>query len=167
MRRQISPDELDSLYCSIGKCVWHLQYVEDALQTLLTLKVDIKAPGGVTEAEAKELLAKHRRATLGTSLRTAEKHNALPMEVMSRLSQFKEERDWLVHKSVNKDGEGLYTSEGRSAIFGRLNAFVDEAMSLQRALGLEVATFIESHGLSVAKVDELGRQKIARLKGNV
>ena len=166
MRRQISPEELDSLYRSIGKCVWHLQYVEDALQTLLTMKVEIKFPGAVTEVEAKALLAKHRRATLGTSLRTAQKHDALRTDVMSRLSQLKEERDWLVHRSVNQDGDGLYTTEGRSAILQRLDAFVDEAISLQRALMLEVAAFVESHGLSVAKADELGRQKIARLKGD-
>lgn len=71
MRRQMHPEELETLYRSIGKCIWHIQYVEDALHTLLTLKIEIKTPGAVPEDKAYELLKKHRRATLGTALRTA------------------------------------------------------------------------------------------------
>ena len=47
MHRQINPDELDDLYYLIGKCIRYVQYVEDALHTLLTLKVEIKVPGVV------------------------------------------------------------------------------------------------------------------------
>lgn len=42
MRRQMHPEELEILYRYIGKCIWHIQYVEDALHTLLTLKIEIK-----------------------------------------------------------------------------------------------------------------------------
>lgn len=146
--------------------MWHLQYIEDALHTYLTMKIDIRRPGAVSESEARELLAKQRHATLGTALRTAQKNEVLPATLLKRLAHLKEERDWLVHRSLVQNGASLYTDVGRNATFQRLDAFVEEAISIHRALMAEVTSFTESHGLSIANADALGRQKIARLKGD-
>lgn len=167
MRRQIHPEELEFLYHSIGKCIWHIQYVEDALHTLLTLKVEIKTPGVVAENKAYELLKKHRRATLGTALRTAKENRSLPDDLFARLSKLKEERDWLVHRSQHQDGDNLYTDNGRQAVFQRLEALQAEAVSLQPAIYDQIRAFVESHGVSSEKATEIAKQDIAALKGQV
>ena len=167
MRRQIHPEELESLYHSIGKCIWHIQYVEDALHTLLTLKIEIKLPGAVSEQKANELLKKHRRATLGTALRTAKENSALPKDIFARLTNLKEERDWLVHRSQHQDGDTLYTDAGRQSVFERLEALQAEAVSLQPALAEQIRIFVESHGVSSKNAAEIAKQEIAALKGHV
>lgn len=165
MRRQLNLDELDALYRKIGKGIWHLQYVEDVLHTLITLKVEVKTPGWVTHEKAQQLLAKHRRNTLGTSLRIAKESNLVTSSLEAQLAHFKEERDWLVHRSLNSYSELLYTDEGRAEMFERLEKFLSEATVLQRAIANELASYAESHGISVAGVEARAQAKIARLKG--
>lgn len=165
MRRQISPDELQGLFAAIGQAIWHLQYVEDALQTLLTMKVDIRTPGAVDASQAQQLLSKNRRHTLGTALRIAEERGALPDALLSRAKVFKEERDWLVHRSRQEDGDGLYTDAGRDQIFMRLNGFREEAIYLRDALLADIGDFITCHGLSLDKADALAKERIAHLRG--
>lgn len=165
MRRQLNPDELDALYREIGKGIWHLQYVEDALCTLITLKVEVKTPGQVPHEEAQRLLAKHRRNTLGTSLRIAKESNIVTSSLEAQLAHFKEERDWVVHRSLNSHSELLYTDEGRAEMFERLEKFFSEATALQHAIVNELASYAESHGISIAVVEARAQTKIARLKG--
>lgn len=167
MRRQMYPEELENLYRSIGKCIWHIQYVEDALHTLLTLKIEIKTPGAVPEDKAYELLKKHRRATLGTAMRTARENNSLPQELFSRLSSLKEERDWLVHRSQHQDSEDLYTDVGRRSFFKRLEALEAEAVSLQPAIAEQIRLFVGNHGVSSERAQKIAEQEVAELKGDV
>lgn len=163
MHRQINPDELDDLYCLIGKCIWYVQYVEDALHTLLALRVEIKVAGVVAEEQANELLAKHRRSTLGTALRIAKEHNALPGALFNRLTKLKGERDWLVHRSQNQDGKNLYTESGRKDVLERLESLYEETKFLQLEIAEQVHAFVLSCGVKKEQIEEIANQKIAEL----
>lgn len=165
MRRQISEDELATLYHDIGACIWQMQYLEDALHTFLTMKVELKEPGKVPAKEAMAFLAKHRRATLGTSIRIAETNNALPQELIDQLLVLKEERDWLVHRSMHQDGENLYTDSGRDTIFMRLSVLQDGITRLKTEIVKEIEMLCSSHGLSSAQAASLAADKIAALRG--
>ena len=167
MRRQLTSDELGSLYSSVGRCIWHIQYLEDVLHTLLTMKVEIREPGRVMAAEAYELLAKHRRASLGTALGTAEKHGALQPELLADLRMLKDERDWLVHRSMHQDGDSLYTGEGRNAVFSRLEALMQKTLHLKSKVMAETEAFCAGHGISSEQAEKLAREQIARLKSDV
>lgn len=111
------------------------------------------------------LLAKHRRATLGTSIRTAETNNALPQELVHQLRQLKEERDWLVHRSMHQDGDNLYTDSGRNAIFTRLSVLQDEISHLKAEIMNQVEIFCSGHGLSSAQASSLAAKQITALRG--
>lgn len=163
MHRQINPDELDDLYCLIGKCIWHVQYVEDALHTLLALKVEIKLPNIVGEEQANHFLAKHRRSTLGTTLRIAKEHKVLPESLFNRLAILKEERDWLVHRAQSQDGRSLYTESGRTNMFNRLGSLYEETTLLQSEVAEQVQAFVLSCGIKKEKLEELTSQKIAEM----
>lgn len=167
MRRQLTPDELESLYSSVGRCIWHIQYLEDVLHTILAMKVEIREPGRVTEVEACDLLAKHRRASLGTALGTAEKHDALQPELLADLRLLKDERDWLVHRSMHQDGDSLYTDEGRNRVFFRLEAMMQKTLHLKSKVLAEVEAFCAGHGILSKPAENLAREQIARLKGDI
>jgi hypothetical protein len=94
-RRQVNAEELNTLFNLIGQGIWYLQMMEDALHTTITVKHDVKTPGAIPQNEAKSLLAQHRRKTLGQSL-------ILSPNLQKSLEEFKEERDWLVHRSVSR-----------------------------------------------------------------
>lgn len=158
--------ELDEFYRGVGRCIWHLQYLEDVLHTLLALKIDIRTPGRVCQKEADQLLTKHRRASLGTALGTAEKHGALPAELMNKLRSLKDERDWLVHRSMHQDGDDLYTDEGRTAVFKRIETLMEDSVSVKSLVVVEVESFVAKQGVSMAQVEAIAQQKIARLKGD-
>ena len=163
MHRQINPVELDDIYYLIGKCIWYVQYVEDALHTLLALKVEIKVPGVVAEEQANNFLSKHRRSTLGTALRIAKEHNALPDPLFNRLTKLKEERDWLVHRSQNQDGRNLYTESGRKDVFDRLESLYKETKLLQSEIAEQIHTFVLACGIKKETIEEIANQKIAEL----
>lgn len=165
MRRQIFPDELDALYRSIGKGIWQLQNVEDALHTLLAIRVGMKTPGSVAKERALEILAKYRASTLGTALRLVKENGALSKSLLDRLDAWKIERDWVVHRSVHENGADLYTDEGRQSILSRLDAFFEEGMALQRAVGSELADWVAAHGIDVKKAHALAERQLAALRG--
>ena len=73
MRSQITQDELSCLYHRIGKAVWHLQYVEEALGYLYIIKGVIKEPYSMSEEEAGQKLRKTQTDTLGSLLTAMEK----------------------------------------------------------------------------------------------
>lgn len=162
----MTSDELETLYRSVGRCIWHIQYLEDALHTLLTLKIEIRVPGNVTAQEAQELLSKHRRATLGTALGTASKHEALHPQLLSGLRHLKEERDWLVHRSMHQDGDSLYTDEGRKTVFKRLDLLMETTLSLKKQMLEEAESFCAGHGISSEEAERQAREQIAKLKGD-
>jgi len=166
-RRQITPDELEYLYVSIGKGVWHLQYVEDALQTLITIKHEIRVPDRIKEQEARDLLTKQRRNTFGSSLKIVGNHSLVSQPLFDRLNAFKEERDWLIHRSQNSHGDRLYTESGRAETFARLAAFIDEARILQAALMHDIDTFFAAAGLDVAAAERVAMKNLGSMRGSV
>jgi hypothetical protein len=92
-RRQISGEELQVFSKLIGSGIWCLQHVEDVLSTYITVKAEFKERRGPTADNAERLLSKHRRNTLGTSIRIAKDRQVHNPELLAMLETFKVERD--------------------------------------------------------------------------
>lgn len=164
MRRQISEDELFVVYAAIGKGVWMLQNVEDALHVYVVLKTQVKRPGTVTEKEAEGHLAKQRAHPLGRSIGIAEKGNVLSPELLAELKEFKEERDWLVHRSILSRGD-LYVDGAREALVERIDRFSELALRLQGQICKEMVVYGASVGVSPQRVTAEGNKILNRLRG--
>lgn len=156
----IDSENLHEFFALVGQGIMHIQHVEDALSTCLALKIDVKEKSRVTPEEAYRMLAKHRGNTFGTSLKIAEKNHVLSSELMSALKEFKEKRDWLVHKSLNQNGNDIYSHNSRTALFHRLGNIIDEAIHLQKLVASEIESFALSKGVTE---DEIRRRTIAEL----
>lgn len=147
-RRQINADELLAFFRLIGSGIWYLQHVEDALSTYITVKTEIKERGGASAENAKLLLSKHRKNTLGTSIKLAKERQVLHPELLAMLEAFKRERDWLVHRSLHENGSDLYLNSDRHLLLERLNKFSEDAKKLQRLIAEELEDFVASKGVS-------------------
>lgn len=165
MRRRINPDELHELFKSLGEAVWYLQHVEDVLHTFLTVRVDIKIRASVSPEQAAEMLLQNRRATLGTAVRIAREHGLLPRALHERLEVFKEESDWLVHRSLHRHGDDLHTPEKLVSFMERIARFVQEAKYLQKAIGTELEGFVVARGVSQAWIEDEATRLLNQARG--
>ena len=164
-RRQINEIELQDLYSSIGKGIWHLQKLEDALHTCITVKRDIKVRGSISPDDAEAILSKRRSATLGTSLKIAREASVFGTELQARLDQFKEERDLLVHRSVHQNGHDLYLNDKRHELILRIQSFSEEALLLQKLVAKELEDFVVSQGVSREQIMKLAVESLRKLRG--
>ena len=164
-RRGMNEDELPVFFSLIGQGIWYLQHVENALNTFLTVKGDIKEIRSVSEDEGEKMLSKHRRNTLGTSMRIAKEKDILSSELMFALNTFKEERDWLVHRSMNENGDDLYLNKDRQALFERLDDFAEQARSLQKMIAKELEDYVVGKGVSREWIHRRAIRDINRKKG--
>lgn len=164
-RRSITEDELSIFFSLIGQGIWYLQHVENALATCITVKGEIKELGQANQQQADQILAKHRRNTFGTSLKIAEEKKILSDQLMVALQDFKKERDWLVHRSMNENGDNLYTDDGIYSVLIRLNTFLETAKSLQKLVAKELEDFVVSKGVSRNWIYERANQEIRTKRG--
>jgi hypothetical protein len=145
----LQPKDLEAVYSALGRALWHVQYVEDALNALLTIKVDIGAPGKVTETEAKALLTKRLARPMGPAVKDAVANGLLQEADLQRLEQLKDMRDWVAHKVQRTVGDQIFSPWGRSDLLRRLEAITSEAQLMLDILLHEMKTFVESTGHQV------------------
>ena len=112
-----------------------------------------------------ELLAKNRGNVLGRSIKDAKEAQVFSLSLQERLEKFKEERNWLVHRSVYQNRNDLYVDEFRFALMERIKAFSDEAIYLQKIIAAELEDFVVSQGVSKELIGQQAEQKIKELKG--
>lgn len=144
----MSQEELSALYMLTGEGIWMLQYLEDALTTNLSMKLDIKEKGSRTWEEVHAILAKHRRHTLGNALKIARDEKVFGAALQKRLDAFHTERNWLVHRSLCQNSDELYVSTKREEILRRLEAFSVEAKQLQDLIASDLENFVALRGVS-------------------
>jgi hypothetical protein len=164
-RRQITEDELQILFYLIGSGIWYLQHVEDALSTYITVKAEIKEAGSVSAETAEKLLSKHRRSTLGTSIRIEKERQVLNQELLTMLEAFKVERDWLVHRSLHENGDDLYLDDDRPRLFHRLTQFSEDAKILQKLIAKDLEDFVVSKGVSRTSIHQRAISDLNIAKG--
>ena len=145
----LPPKELERIYLALGRALWHLQYVEDALNALLTVKRDIGGPGRVTEEEARALLQKQLKETMGTAVAQAKRCELLPAEDLSRLALLKDERNWVAHKVQRTVGDLVLSPWGRLELLQRLPRITIDSQAMLELLTSEVRRFVEASGHTV------------------
>jgi len=163
MTAQINENELTVFYSAIGEAIWLLQNLEDVLATYITMKHDISEPGSVTQEKAESLLKKNRKGTLGTLLKVAFENHIMPNELEERFRQFKEERDWLVHRCAHTNREDLYSTKERHQLIYRIRAIGEESIALRKLTFKDLEQFSLSKGvdgnlarvMAISKLDKL------------
>ena len=142
MNTPYTADDVDDLYRSIGRCVWHLQHLDNVVFTFTTL-IDLdefKSRGEkVTEALARETRAKQRKLTLGPLIAEAKRKGSISPAMSERFDALLAERNWLIHRCVIDEYLALRGPTSRANFFRRLDAFEEMTIALRG----QVATMLE------------------------
>jgi hypothetical protein len=148
--------ELQRIYAALGRCLWHLQYVEDALNALLTVKHDVGGPGRYTENEARAMLAKRMRSTMGPAVKLAHDKLLLPQDTLNRLARLKIERNWVAHKVQRTVGDEVLSPWGRMELVRSLDKTTEDSQVMLEELITEMQRFVGSTGHEVVVPERLG-----------
>ena len=165
MQRQVNENELNDFYFLIGKAIWHMQYVEEALGYLYLFLVKKPERNSLSQKEADAILSSIQKNTLGKLINELIKSDAINNSLSTRLETFNSERRWLVHKCVIESGDELYNSQGRHQVFTRLNSFIREAITLQSLINKTKDEFFASLGVDVSEFNRQAQQDLNKLKG--
>lgn len=135
------------LYCLIGEAVCIAQILEDALSALITLKREVKTPGGIPREEADKLREKYRLYTLGKAITLIKNENLLPITLQESLTKFLLERNWLIHKSIQNESEALSES-----IKHRIKSTCEMARALLVSVEADIMEYSSSVGVDMSRV---------------
>jgi hypothetical protein len=170
MRRQINRDELSDFYRRIGAALWHVQHLENALVQFMTMKEIYelrRARKKVAEDTAWKLLDEHRKKlTVGPLIEICKRRKIIKKEDAARYEAFRNERHWLVHRSLIESGDDLYVEVTRVEVFRRIQAIEHEASELRNAVANDLTAWAASHGVNIAAAEKLALDKVRKLKGD-
>ena len=138
------------LFTMMGQALLNIQVMEECLSMAITLKVDVGYPRKVSRKEADVLLEKRRSSTLGQAIKQVSEHNLYEDNLQIFLKAFLEERNWLVHKSI----DDFYASTGKDALLVRLESIANEAHKLQHEIEDDLIEFTQSNGLDMSNVKQ-------------
>ncbi len=162
-------DELSDFYSRIGAALWHVQHLENALVQFMTMKeiYELRRAGKkVAEDAAWKLLAEHRKKlTVGPLIEACKRRKIIQNEDAARYEAFRNERHWLVHRSLIENGDDLYLEATRMAVFRRIQAVEDEASDLRNKAAADLTAWSASHGVNVDAAEKLALDEIRKLKG--
>ena len=143
-----SPREM-ALFNLVGKAVCKIQFLEDALNHLIV----IKNPKATNRKDADQILDKSRKKnTFGNSIKIVKCKNLLPEKLQEDLENFKNERNWLIHKSMPYHIDEFYTDHGCLKLFNRIKAISDTAETLQHAVEAEMMEYCMGRGMDITNV---------------
>ncbi len=90
------PERFDELCRQIGIVIMQAQFVESSLARYLVLHLRFKEAAAVDEVH--KALATADRKTIGNLLKQIQEKCPLPQNLTDRLTQFCDDRNWLVHR---------------------------------------------------------------------
>ena len=163
LRRPPTAAERYHINAALGRALWKLQYVEDALATYLTMRLKLKQ--GTTLEKGFAMLADQRKRPFGQLVTEACNAGIVDAEIDTVLNRFVAERNWLVHRSMSEYDEAVYTHEGRESLVMRLSFLEENAGTLQRAVYNLLATWLSKNGFDVDAVEKAGETQYRRLSG--
>ena len=161
----MNADQLAEFYRRVGAAIWHVQYLEDVLVTFLTMKIiHERRCAGDTIGDCQELLADKRRMTVGPLIKSCGRRKIIPPEHSPRFESFKLERHWLVHRSLVENGDDLYPLSTRNAVFGRIAAIQEEAISLKKIVAQDLEVWAAAHGADLEAAHKQAKEAESRVE---
>jgi hypothetical protein len=159
----VNPDDLQAVYAAIGRTLWHLQFLEDALVSSVTLRANLRP--GLKADDLAAALASERKKTLGAVFKSASDAGLVVGSTAEALRLLIDERNWLVHRSMHEASDGVYQEASRTALLDRLSALTDHAIAVKNAIATELFAWCADHGMDMQRVESLAAEHVARVRG--
>lgn len=124
--KPVSQDEM-LLYCLIGKAVWVIQHLEDALSHSITLKKHVKKPYSLPLEQGNKILYEYRSYTLGKAIKILVQEDIFPESLQQVLANFLPKRNWLIHKCMYQSKNDFSSALSLNELFDKIKGIADEA----------------------------------------
>jgi hypothetical protein len=136
--------QASTLYFLLGKAVWTIQHLEDALNTAII----IKNPDVNAKAEAEKLRKSYRKLPLGRAIERADKEQTFNEDLQKNLQDFLQKRNWLIHRCMHESVDDAgYIIEPEN-LFKRVESIHLSALSLKETIEIDLLEFAKSKGRS-------------------
>ena len=96
-----------------------------------------------------------------------DRYRIIRPQEQSRFANFKLERHWLVHRSLMESADDLYDNSAREAVFSRIVAIRDEAISLRAIVFGDLQNWADAEGVCREAVDMHAEEELRKLRGTL
>jgi uncharacterized protein YutE (UPF0331/DUF86 family) len=148
----INPEILFKAFQDVGFALWQIQELEDALAHYLVIVHKVKP--GIAIDVAEGILEKTRKMTLGQLAKDLKSKEEVPKDLIERLDNFVEHRNWLVHRSRAESRKHIYQDHLHHHFFIRVEWIANEALSLGKAFCSEIEGYVQKHGVSKEYIEK-------------
>jgi hypothetical protein len=166
-RQAPSLDEVATLYQFIGRAIWLIQNLEDALSNSLTIKIGLKDEqlGSVDHSVASAKLNRKRNLTLGQSVKISRQNLLYEDSLQERLNVLLDERNWLVHRLVHQSSDDMNVVTKREALFVRIHKILAEARELQNLIAEDLINFCVLKGADRKGIEDTAKHEFSKGRG--
>ena len=106
---------------------------------------------------------KYKKLVLGRLIGVIRKRELLSIELINRLTLYKDERNHIIHESISAHGDDMYSKNGRENYFKRLDEFTENSRCLQKQIAEVHLKLCEDAGLRIDLIDRDGKRNLAML----
>ena len=114
------------------------------------------------QEDAKKIREKYQKKTLGQAITTARENTSFPEEVLKKLEDFKENRNWFIHNSLYTHREYLFDKTTLDALTTKISHFSIQALETQKLISEELEKFVVSKGIIKERIDEKCKEILKR-----
>jgi hypothetical protein len=132
------------LYTLLGRAVWSIQHLEDALNAAIA----IKDPKAINRTEADKIRNSNRELPLGRAIGRAEKEKTFDQEFQKKLKDFLKQRNWLIHRCMHESVDDAGAILNERQLFTKIRDIELLAVSLKEAIEIDMINFCEENGRS-------------------
>lgn len=132
------------LYTLLGRAVWSIQHLEDALNAAIA----IKNPKATNRTEGDKIRNSNRELPLGRAIGRAEKEKTFEKDFQENLRSFLADRNWLIHRCMHESVDDAGAILDESQLFTKIRDIELSAVSLKEAIEIDILNFCEANGRS-------------------
>jgi hypothetical protein len=130
------------LYSLLGKAVWSIQHLEDALNPAIA----IKNPKAINRVAGDKIRNSNRERPLGRAIGRAEQEKIFDEVFQKKLKSFLTERNWLIHRCMHESVDDVGMILDDNQLFQRIKNIELLATSLKEAIEIDMINFCSSNG---------------------
>lgn len=135
-------EQASTLYFLLGKTVWAIQHLEDALNMIIIMKQS----EAYTKIKADDILKSYRKLPLGRAIERAKQEKTFDEKTQQRLQDFLQERNWLIHRCMHESVDEVGYIIEPEKLFKRIESIHLSAFSLKEKIEINMLEFVKSKG---------------------
>jgi len=161
----VSPVVYQTLFMKVGEALWHVQHFEYSMAYYLATVLDLSKADAAQRTW--ELVDSTRKKTSGELLKRLRVKGVLSPEGDAALTELIRERNWLVHRLQEEDGDAVFGDETLSGLLLRIERLRKTALGAQKEFARLVLEWTKRQGVSQEQIDEVSLLELSRKRKKI